>query len=160
MAINSFQELKEYVETLATEHVAVRDFVYGESSRIISRQKSRINYPVVWLLPVEAAPVGGGENARYRYEFTILILTNAAIDDWAKEDNNMYLLEEVAKDFIARLHSDSRENRLFDFELKNTRLDPKHKFSGDNDHGWVIEGSLITWGEYCYNEAKWTGDGE
>lgn len=154
--ITSFNELVAYFRALAAEHPAINDFVFGPSERFLARESSRTVYPIVWLIPPDVVPESGGEAIRFRYEFTLFFFANGPLDDWENEDANMAILEAACKDFVARMQYDERENRLFNFRLQSSSMQPKMAYSGDNNHGWVLEGNLTTIGEYCYDPENWT----
>ncbi|MEL6140044.1 MAG: hypothetical protein AAFU67_00330 [Bacteroidota bacterium] len=154
MPVNTYAEFNNYFRTLATEHVGINDFVQGLSERPLNRETSRINYPIVWLQYPDVVSIGQGENLRFKYEFDLYFLSNAPIDDWDREEENMSLLEGIAKDFLARLHYDARQ-REFEFNYTKPVLFAVTAWSADNLHGWRLEASIETIGEFCYDPDVW-----
>lgn len=153
--ISGYADFIAYFANLAEKNKAIKDFVVGGADRILMRENAIISYPVMWLTFPELAARPGGEDLRWQYNFQLWILNNAGVDDWAAEnaalDSTLGIIEQV----LRRMVKDAEEDNLFEFDPTTVVLQPKPKFAGDNDHGWVLEFDLTTHATICYDPENW-----
>lgn len=137
-------ELRDYIQSLATN--LGHDFVFGNSQRILNRQSSTINYPVVWLeVPIVDRVANGSVKRRYRT--AIVVFGQCAVDDWDAQDQTLNDTLEITENILLQMEADS-ENRLmqdgalhetqppFEFSRENVGSDEIEQWSADNDWGW------------------------
>lgn len=141
-------ELKAYFAALATDLGC--SFEYGNSERILNRQLSQMQYPLLWLEVPEIRLIREGGLKR-RFTTAFLFLSNADIDDYAGQDtalDDMYALTEQA---LQRLQADSDAHPTpFEFDMENAASEYKGKWSADDDWGWRTEFVLV--GAACETE--------
>ena len=145
-------ELKAYLRQLATDHVALQEFIYGTSERILARQNSVIRYPCLWMTIPDKVKLPDG---RQQYSFSLWVLDQCEQDD-EQEEAAMDAMETVANDLYERLKEDARYGE-FDFGKSQTVFQPKPRFSGDNDWGWVMDLDITLGEGGCYDPAKFSG---
>ena len=147
--LTSTAALKAYFRQLADEHVALASFVYGSSERILARVGSNIDYPCLWMTVPDKVKLPDG---RQQYSFSLWVLTNAR-QDYDEEEAAMDATETIADNLYERLREDARFGE-FDFGKTQTVFQPKPRFSGDNDQGWVLDLDITLGDSGCYDPAK------
>lgn len=143
-----------YFSGLATSHITLVDMVYGGSSRILNRELSTADYPLLWLEVPDATIEMTNDDWFLNFRGAFLCLAQAAEDDWATEDTNMNSMLLVVKDILTKLYEDA-EDGLFEFDIQQAVILPKPKLSADNDHGWRVEVDIRVPISNCVNEANW-----
>lgn len=140
--IKTASDLRDYFQALATALGC--SFAYGNSERILNRQHSQLQYPVLWLEVPDIQMIrDGGLKRRFFAAFTFL--SNA---DWDDEDgqnarlDEMYLLTEQA---LQTLQASATDNfpPQFEFDMAMSRSEYKPKWSADDDWGWRTEFELL-----------------
>lgn len=127
-------------------------FVYGSSERILNRQSSNLNYPVLWLeKPTIRRLRSGGYKRIFTGGFVVLIACQP--DDYdainQAQDDSDYLTEKV----LNRLEW-AAEQGLLEFDRADCESDPMEGWSADADTGWRTEYRLVN-GVHCENDGYW-----
>lgn len=155
--IKSASDLKDYFAALATALGC--SFEYGDSSRILNRQHSQLQYPVLWLeVPEVRMMRSGGLKRRFFSAFTFL--SNADWDDEAGQNtrlDEMWLLTEQALQTLQASATDNYPPQ-FDFDMESASSAYKQRWSADDDWGWRTEFELI--GAVCENPDCCDDDGD
>jgi hypothetical protein len=145
--MNGFLDYKNYFkDTLIPTIPEVKDFVMGGSERILNRENSIINYPVVWLEIPDISWINDGGLKR-RYSGAFVVLMSAPQDDWTREDADLDTTLTITNKILARMQYDAQDEGLFEFDIEGATTNHKGKWSGDNDWGWRTEFELI--GDAC-----------
>lgn len=147
--LQGYSAFISHFRQLAADDAGLADFVVGGSDRILSRETSIIDYPVLWMTYPEISAQPGGEDMRWQYNIQLWVLTNAPADDWEQEDANLDAMLTICQRIVRTLYADATERNLFEFNPTTISLLPKPKFSGDNDQGWVLEFDLLTHANLC-----------
>lgn len=128
-------------------------FQYGSSERILNRQSSDLNYPVLWLeKPTVQRIRSGGYKQRFDCAFVVLIACQpddyTAIDQ--AQDESFMLTERI----LNRLGYGAEELNLYEFDREGAQSESLEGWSADADTGWRTEVS-ITAGVHCETDAYW-----
>ena len=84
--IETFIQFKDYFKGFK-DTLGIKDFVFGDSNRILNAQNSVLDYPVFWLHTPDIKPYeSGGRKNRFTSDF--LILKAAAVDDYDQQESN------------------------------------------------------------------------
>jgi hypothetical protein len=128
-------------------------FVYGASERILNRQSSNLEYPVLWLeKPSMSRETGGGYRAKFQSAFVVLI--SCPVDDYEAEDAAQDLAWELTEKILNRMAIEADEAPpMFEFDVRDSSSDIVERWSGDNDTGWRTEFMLVS--SYCQTDDYW-----
>lgn len=138
-------DLRAYFETIATG--LGLSFVYGASERILNRQSSNLQYPVLWL---EKPTLRHFRSGGYKtiFESAFIVLIGCQPDDYdqidAAQDTAWKWTNKVLQRLTAGADALPAE---FEFDPGNTSSDVIEAWSADCDTGWRTEFQLI--GEGC-----------
>lgn len=152
--INTYQDFIDYFRNLAKNHTDIKDFVVGGSERILNRQNSEIEYPILWLEIPDINPKGS-ESLKLNFDSAFLVLKNAAIDDWDQEEADLHETLIIVVDILTRMVEDDDES-IIEFDIDTANIEWKGKQTGDNDWGWRVPFRLRGYAESsCVNSDKW-----
>jgi len=154
MPVTDYESFVAYFRNLADVNVALQDFVVGNSERILNRETSIINYPILWL---EVPEIGIYQRGGYkeRYSSAFLVLKNAPGDDWTQEETDLKETQAIVRQILVRMQDDA-ETGLFDFDINGCTIMHKGKWSGDNDWGWRVEFELTIDITDCTDDDDWS----
>lgn len=144
-----FPEYVGYLHRLCDEHVTVKSFIMGSSERVLRRAAEDLDYPLVWALIPDIVAIGDGN---YRFATTLFFLDNANNEE-VDEDKAILAMSYIAMDFHLRMKEDHNLG-LITYDNREVVFQPKIRWTGDNDHGFVMECDLVFGSEACYNPAK------
>ena len=134
-------DLRAYFETIATG--LGLSFVYGASERILNRQSSNLQYPVLWL---EKPTLRHFRSGGYKtiFESAFIVLIGCQPDDYdqidAAQDTAWKWTNKVLQRLTAGTDALPAE---FEFDPGNTSSDVIEAWSADCDTGWRTEFQLI-----------------
>lgn len=150
--VGSLAELEAYFENLSETHPDIKDFLVGDSDKILSMDRSRLNYPCLWLETPEVDWTFGNQRQR-NYKVAFLILWNTPTDDWEKERLVKSKTLDIT-DQILRWIQEDKENDIVLFDVLNSKSMPVFGFGHDNDLGWRTEISLMSPIGWCAPTCK------
>ena len=132
--VRTYAELTEYFRRIAEDHPDINYFIVGDDDKILSLDRSKIDYPVLWL---EKPDVNWSmvNDLRRSYNVSFVVLENAAIDDWEKEDKIYNNLLNITGNILQWMQEDKQEN-IIDVDLVNVNSNPVNTYGHDNDNGW------------------------
>ena len=138
----------DYFRQLADEHQQIASFVVGSSERVLRRQHTDITYPLIWLIWPDME-VLDDESERFTADLVVLIGTENDEDE-----ENAALLDayNICLDIHKRMKNDANDG-LFGYS-GGTSFQPKFRFTGDNDAGYVMEASLTLGTSGCLDSGK------
>ena len=146
--IETFIQFKEYFKGFK-DTLGIKDFVFGDSTRILNAQNSVLDYPVLWLHTPDIKPYeSGGRKNRFTSDF--LILKAAAVDDYDQQESNFNDCLEIVWKVLRKMERDA-ETGIFDFDIDSADIQPKSAMSADNMNGWFVTFSMSTPG--CSDEC-------
>lgn len=147
--LNNVTDYLVYFTALAEAHRDIRDFAYGNSERILNRQRSKIKYPLLWLEVPDFSENKFSEEGGVLYGSMVILM------NYKKGDSKQYLEREeltlkIMQQIVARMIEESAEGsiRLLSNNIKIEACDP---WSADNDLGWRIDFQLRVDSE-CYDD--------
>lgn len=133
--ITNLTELVAYFQGLVDWHPDLVEFHYGDSERIQSADRTRINYPILWL---ETPDI----QYRFRSDFDkhykcfFVLLANTREDDWQGQDELKHQLATVMDHLILKIHEDKGQGILIP-DLSSLTADYIFpRFGTDHCVGW------------------------
>lgn len=155
MAVTSFSSLIAYFQNLASSHVDINDFVHGPSRRILEKNRSSLNYPVLWL---ETPGVDFWDNGANWMDGTrssaFLILKHADPNDFDAQDTVYAETEEMALQVLAKMIKDHKA-KTFRFDLNSCSMRAVSTLHVNTEFGWRVEFDLENTVKICYDQTKW-----
>lgn len=137
-----------YVQGIVQAHETAPTFIFGNSERVLRVQAEGVAYPIVVLAWPDAEKDEEG-----RVQFTAdLFLVDYAENEQAQEDAALLRMFSMASDLDARMRHDSSQGIIT--YAKKTAFQPKHRWTGDNTAGYVIEADITLNDASCYDAAK------
>lgn len=145
--IRNIADLKVYFAAVAADLGC--SFEFGNSERILNRQLSDLQYPVLWLEIPDIRM--RREGTLYReFQGAFLCLSDAPTDDYAGQDSALDAMYALTEQVLQRMQADSETLPMpFLFDMASARSEYKGKWSADDDWGWRTEFELT--GAACEN---------
>jgi hypothetical protein len=135
-------EHNAYFRSLAKRHPSIKDFVYGDSERILSMDRSTLKYPVLWLeTPRSNWKLKEPAQASFTGAFVVLI--NTPIDDDQREEYVIDYAWQITRDLINMIREDARLD-FIEAVIGSFSSDPILGYGTDNDFGWRTNYQLET----------------
>jgi len=132
--VNSIAELNNYFSDLTNRVAGLKQFVVGNSEKILTVDRSNLTYPVLWL----ETPSGNWsmQNApSLNLEVYFVILENTPVDAWQREQYVLSRTLDLTGEVLRILKEDA-ENNLIDIDISRVNSDPILGYGTDNDYGW------------------------
>lgn len=127
-------------------------FEYGSSERILNRQSSALEYPLLWLeKPTIHRLRSGGYKRSFSGAFAVLIACQP--DDYVAINKAQDEADLLTEKVLNRLEWAS-EQGLFEFDREECESDFLENWSADADAGLRTEFQLLT-GTHCENDGYW-----
>ena len=147
--MNGLDQYRQYFAGLTAAYTEVDcTFVFGGSERALRVLAEGSQDILVWLVWPEAEKRADG-NVRFTADLLFLI---PAENEEAAEDAALLQALTIANDFDEQLRADS-ENGLHMY-APNTSFSPRHRVTGDNLVGYVLEADLTLGCGPCHDPAK------
>jgi len=138
--IHGFQNYIDFFNTIAAQIIPLKgNFVYGDANRVLSEQRSRLNYPCLWVETPSWSIVETQSGKQRVWQGFVVILHQAKPDDWAEEQANMTNVMRIA-DYLHRILS---ESDAF-FAIDGISAQPISTFGIDSDLGLRIGFRMYT----------------
>ncbi len=160
MEENLFITYVSCFKNLQQEHKQLQDFVHGTTNRILSKSRSELDYPCLWLeTPNFKVKDNGAGGITAGHFGAFVVMKNASADDGNslsqdQEDQIWAETHSITMDVLSRLKEDERESGLR-IDFNTVSIDPISTITADKDYGWRVEFSLEKELEICYDESKW-----
>lgn len=132
--VKSYAELTEYFRRIAEDHPDINYFIVGDDDKILSKDRSLLDYPVLWLEKPDVNWSMINDLSR-TYTVSFVLLENAAIDDWAKEDDIYNKLLNITGQILQWMQEDSQSD-LIKIDFRSITSNPINTYGHDNDNGW------------------------
>lgn len=142
-----------YLKDLGNSHVDIKAIVIGDYEDIISRERTDIQYPCLWIETPSVRYDGDNDSVKEIYEGAIVILHNGSNIDPQVVAANLASTFLIARDFLFRIS-------LYDnlMSITRRRLDAIATLGNDNDQGWrfsfEIEQGFV--GVQCVDPDQWS----
>lgn len=149
-------DIRDYFKAIATG--LGLSFEYGASERILNRQSSNLNYPVLWLeKPTMRRMRSGGYKVTFDSAFVVLI--GCSPDDYEQIDRAQDTAWQFTEKILQKITADADgPPSLFEFDTATCESDVVETWSADCDTGWRTEFRIIGAGcewEDCCDEKVW-----
>jgi hypothetical protein len=151
--MTTYSEYVDYFRALSAAHSQIKQFVVGGSERILNRNRTTIQYPILWLEIPEVSMVRGGSEGTYSAVFSgaFLVLENAQADDWDREDADLNRTLTICWQLLIRIQADADDND-WNITLDNVAIEHKGRWGDDNDWGWRVNFELSIPIDDCIDE--------
>jgi hypothetical protein len=149
----NYGDFIQYIKDLGASHVDIQDIVIGDYEDIISRERSTIAYPCLWIETPSVRYTGDNDSPREIYEGAIVILQNGSNQDPSIIADNLSSTFLIAREFLFRIS-------LFEnyMNINNRRLDAIATLGNDNDQGWRFSFEIeqpFDVDASCADPARW-----
>lgn len=151
--VNTYSEYMAYFRSLYEANPDIKDFVSGDSNRILSQDRSKLDYPVLW---VESPEINWAfQNGVFKQIFqgAFVVLKNAQSEYWQQEDFAMDQTAKITAELIKQMRNDA-ENGIISMDSTRFNSNPILTYGHDNDHGWRTEVSIGSNDGYCVDDCK------
>lgn len=149
--------IKDYFEALATSHVDIDTFVYGDSDVMQSKAKSEDFGTVLWLdyaQPVQLIDKLS-DDIEGKIPNTLFILKKAASEVWEDEETAQGETEIIVRDIMSKLYQDNQAGTI-STELAGYKYGESEMMIGAVKFcGTRLDFNLIRSEKLIYNQAKW-----
>ena len=162
---DEYNEYKQYFESIATNLNAIGHnpvshpaFVRYDLIEMFDKKWTKLMSPFLGLEdPTIGLVNNAGENIQQNYTGAFTIAYQCKADDQsaieAAYDNALIL----AKKVLAKIKSDRRNRKIFDFDFNSVRFNKIHQIFGDY-HGWRIEFSFPSQFSMLFDLNDWTNE--
>lgn len=150
--MNNFSEYVAYFRHLAEEHVGIKEFVVGNSDKILNLQRSELDYPALWLEYPNLVPVGDEDSPQLKFRGAIVILNNTEVDNWHQQDFILNETSEILIDLMNRIEKDCEEE-VFE-KAKFGEIEPISSLTADNDYGWRVSIDITINRSNCVKDCQ------
>ena len=163
--LTNLASYKAYFQAIATSHVDIDGFKWGDKDVIRNDNRSDMASKVLWATPYERANYGDkfSDNVHKRKIARVAYLTLANSELFADEDAAFDACEAVIEQIIAKIYKDKRgEEVAGDWTMIITEINSfssgpvEMKIGSTKYIGWELQ---MTFGDNTnleYNPAKWT----
>ena len=144
--MNTPLSFSTYFQDMVTNSVAklgapneIKDFVWGDSRRIIGKSRSELDYPCLFLeVPTFQLSdnFGNDRTGAARSAFSILI--NSEVDDWDKQNTIWNDTYKIGLRVLGQMMQDRKTNGFY-FNINGVLIEPIQSFIVDNDYGYRFE---------------------
>jgi hypothetical protein len=144
--MNTPTSFADYFKNLVNDSVAklgiaheIKDFVWGDSRRIIGKSRSDLDYPCLFLEVPSfqlSDNFSNDLNASARSAFSILI--NSEVGDWDKQNQIWNDTYKTGIRVLGQMYKDRKSNGFY-FNLNGVIAEPIQSFIVDNDYGYRFE---------------------
>lgn len=153
---NTLPDFTTYFRQLATEHVALKDFVLGPTQRIIAGSRNALTYPLLWLeLPNMALLDKDGTTPVGQRHAALVVLDSASLTNYADQDAKWASTEAIALDVLSRMRRDYKARAFVSFELEGVVLEAVATLTVAGEIGWRFEFKLGDFVPLQYDATRW-----
>jgi hypothetical protein len=138
--IRTLADIHTYFRQLAESSTDIKYFIVGDSEQILSEDRSRLDYPLLWLeTPSVNWNIQNVGEREYVLFFTILV--NTKPETWHHQQYILHRTLEITNRIISKLRSD-HQDEVLKIGLR-MQSDPILGFGNDFDHGWRTRMSIM-----------------
>jgi hypothetical protein len=129
--ITTLADIQHYFRQLATTSPDIKHFIVGDAEQILSEDRGRINYPVLWLeTPRLSWSIKNGQRA---YDLYFVVLFNAKPENWTHQQYILHRSLEITSRIITKMRSDAEDDIII---IGDASSDPILGYGHDHDYGW------------------------
>lgn len=147
-------EFLTYLSDLGHAHNSIKSVVMGDYEDIISKERTTIEYPCLWIETPTVLFYGDNDAPRQIFQGSLVVLhNNNNVQDPKVIRQNLESTFEIAREFLYRM---TMKDQLF--SITNRRLDAIATLGNDDDQGWRFEFEIETdvTADQCYDASHWT----
>lgn len=146
-------ELQTYFRQLGDRHPGINQVVIGDSEEILSVDRSKLNYPVLWI---ETPRVSWEflDNPRRYYSLVFVVLENSPTDAW---QHQQYLLDKtltITEQLLAKMRDDMNDQLIF-VDMATAQSDAILGYGHDHDYGWRTSFRVRSYMDSCASTCLW-----
>lgn len=154
MALETYNDLKDYLQQLASEHKGIKDFSSGNFDRLKHFfGGKRPKTPVLFVEWPSLNLADYDDQTEGLFTFGVFLLKVVGADKFDDQDDAINECTELARDMMARMVKDQQENGSI-FRIDFT-IEPVTFLMIDNCFGAKFEISLGDHTGLVYDSTKW-----
>lgn len=157
MDLTNLQEYHDYFEDIATSHVDINDFHYGDEERLMEAARSNLSLPVLWLEPYQPVTVldNFSDNQLGRVQGTVAVYMIPDSELHADEFTKLLACEGIIRDILGKMYKDWNDGTIMN-ELNNVRYGRSLDIIGATRLvGYRLDITILRPERLVYNEDKW-----
>ena len=149
----TYETFTQYLHDLGASHVDIQDVVMGDYEDIISKERTTLRYPCLWIETPSVSYEGDEDALREIYEGSLVVLQNGSNMDIDIQKANLNQTFLIARDILFRFCL--RDNLM---PIRGARLDAIATLGNDNDQGWRFGfrlDMLFDEDDVCFDDSQW-----
>ncbi len=157
MNLTNFEESREYFTDIATQHIHINSYHFGDSSRLQQATRSSLKLPVLWQEPYQPVTVQDplSDNHTGLVTQTIAVYAQASTDKYEDQEEAYNQCEAIIKDIISRMIRDNHTG-LITHELQGFKYGEAEDLMGSTKLiGCRLDIQYFRPERFVYDENKW-----
>lgn len=132
--ISSYADITYYLRRLGDLHPDIKEVVVGDSEQIMSQDRSKLDYPCLWIETPKVTYTLGSHN-KSSYSWNITVLINTPVDDWVGQQHILHRCLNIVDDLLAKINQDAEDGHLYTVGSQAS-ADAILGYGHDYDFGW------------------------
>jgi len=149
----TYSTFTQYLRDLGESHTLINTVIMGDYEDIISKERSTIDYPALWIETPSVIYEGDDDAVKEIYEGSVVVLQNGSYLDPDIQKCNLDETFAIARELLFRMTL--KDNLM---PLRGARLDAIATLGNDNDQGWRFSFRLhmnFDEDDICYEPNNW-----
>ena len=147
-------ELRQYFYEISEANPDIKHFIFGDAERVVSEDRSRIEYPCLWL-ETPTIIYDLPKNQKKKLIANFVILSNSAPDDWNKSETESDKCAQIMNDVLQTLKEHSEGNIIRLEKSSRLKAEPINGFAHDYDIGFRGEATFDVMLVPSVENEKW-----
>lgn len=139
----TYTDIKNYFETIAAAHRDIMDFREGDADEILEAERSKINYPCLWMETPDVSPEGDTDSYEFRWNGAYTILINSKTGNKDRVDYNLERAFLIASQILVRLRNDMMSGIFYRCSMSGASMERIFTINNDNDQGFRCQYSIL-----------------
>lgn len=154
--LGTFTEFHDYLKALATSHIDILGFKFGEKEIVKCGARSNMTLPAMWAESYDPVTITDNKSDNHSGQLnSVLYVFDSKPKKWDDQRTKYSVLEEIAKDIVAKILKDYNEG-LLQAELNGYRFGWSEMTLGSSEMlACRIDLKFTRPERLAYNAAKW-----
>ena len=139
--VTNIAEYIDYFRQLAEGMPGINSFVWGSSDIILSKDRSDLDLPCLWLEVPEIVWLFK-DDLKESYDTVFTILENVGDDEWSRREAAFNHTGWLTKNVIKKINADRREH-IIQVDLSRAKSYPVDTMNANGDKGWRTQGIVF-----------------
>lgn len=149
--VNTVAEYIDYFRQLADAIPGINGFVWGSNDMIISKNRTDLDLPVLWLETPEISWMFKADLVE-KLDTAFVILSSTEDDEWKVKEYALDKTAELTKLVMQKIKGDAEEN-IIEVELNAAKSFPIETTGQNGDKGWRTQNiNFVLHSEKCFDE--------